>query len=180
MACLKPLVLLCFLSPTPLIKGVNFHPLNYGGMGCEGLYSSKGSLRARFRFRLRFLKSLVAPYRAILRYYRCECPVSRDTFEGSQHSPKMVRYPPPLVLSFSQAHLCDTPFCYVSRDMCAIPTLKQGRKSVAILSQQKFVRYEKYRCWVSMLKSGSSGWKDGSDSSGFRFPVAVRFLNHPA
>ena len=23
----------------------------------------------------------------------------------------MVRYPPPLVLSFTQAHLCDTPFC---------------------------------------------------------------------
>ena len=27
---------------------------------------------------------------------------------------------PPLVLSFTQAHLCDTPFCNVSRDNCAI------------------------------------------------------------
>ena len=31
----------------------------------------------------------------------------------------MVRYPP-LVLSFTQTHLCDTPFCNVSRDTCAI------------------------------------------------------------
>ena len=27
----------------------------------------------------------------------------------------------PLVLSFTQAHLCDTPFCNISRDNCAIP-----------------------------------------------------------
>ena len=27
----------------------------------------------------------------------------------------------PLVLSFSQAHLCDTPSCNISRDSCAIP-----------------------------------------------------------
>ena len=28
---------------------------------------------------------------------------------------------PPLVLSFTHAHLCDTPFCNISRDNCAIP-----------------------------------------------------------
>ena len=28
---------------------------------------------------------------------------------------------PPLVLSLTQAHLCDTPFCNISRDNCAIP-----------------------------------------------------------
>ena len=32
----------------------------------------------------------------------------------------MVRYPP-LALIFTQAHLCDTPFCNISRDNCAIP-----------------------------------------------------------
>ena len=47
----------------------------------------------------------------------------------------MVR-DPPLVLSFTQAHLCDTPFCNVSRDNCAIPQKKQARKSFAILSLQ--------------------------------------------
>ena len=47
----------------------------------------------------------------------------------------MVRYPP-LVLNLTQTHLCDTPFCNVSRDNCAIPHKKQVRKSFAILSLQ--------------------------------------------
>ena len=63
---------------------------------------------------------LVAPYRAILRYYRCDPLYRAMLFKGAQHSPKIVRYPP-LVLNFTQAHLCDTPFCNVSRDNCAIP-----------------------------------------------------------
>ena len=46
----------------------------------------------------------------------------------------MVRYPP-LVLSFAQAHLCDTPFCYILRDNCAIPH-KKTRNSFAIQSLQ--------------------------------------------
>ena len=47
-----------------------------------------------------------------------------------------MRYPP-LALSFTQAHLCDTPFCYVSRDICAIPHKKTSTKKVfAILSLQ--------------------------------------------
>ena len=33
----------------------------------------------------------------------------------------MVRYPPPLLLSLAQAHLCDTPLCHISRENCAIP-----------------------------------------------------------
>ena len=32
----------------------------------------------------------------------------------------MVRYPP-LAVSFTQAHLCETPSCNVLRDSCAIP-----------------------------------------------------------
>ena len=47
----------------------------------------------------------------------------------------MVRYPP-LVLSFTQPNLCDTRFCNVSRDNCAIPPQEQARKSFAILSLQ--------------------------------------------
>ena len=48
--------------------------------------------------------------------------IARYLFLGSYHSsrPKNSAMPPPLVLSFTQAHLCDTPFCYVSRDSCAI------------------------------------------------------------
>ena len=60
----------------------------------------------------------------------------------------MVRYPP-LVLSFTQAHLCDTPFCYVSRDNCAIPHKKQARKCFCDTIATSIARYEKYRCWAS-------------------------------
>ena len=52
----------------------------------------------------------------LLRY-----PISRDSFSGRLALPQNgVRYPP-LVLSFTHAHLCDSPFCSVSRDNCAIP-----------------------------------------------------------
>ena len=44
----------------------------------------------------------------------------------------MLRYPFS-VLSFTQAHLCDTPFCIVSRDDCAIPHQSKHRKAFAIL-----------------------------------------------
>ena len=47
-------------------------------------------------------------------------PISRDTFKGGWRSPKMVRYPAPLALSFTKTHPCDTPFCNISRDNCAI------------------------------------------------------------
>ena len=44
--------------------------------------------------------------------------------------------PPPLVLSFAQAHLCDNPFCNISRDNCAIPHENKPRKHFAMLSLQ--------------------------------------------
>ena len=40
------------------------------------------------------------------------------------------------MLSFTQTHLCDTPFCNISRDTCAIPHQKQAQMSFAILSLQ--------------------------------------------
>ena len=78
---------------------------------------------------------LVATYRAILRYYRCDTPYRAILFKGGEHSPKMVRYPP-LVLNFTQTHPCDTPFCNVSRDNCAIPHKNKHENSFAILSLQ--------------------------------------------
>ena len=44
------------------------------------------------------------------------------------HCPKMVRYPPPLVLNFTQAHQSDTPFCDISRDNRAIYASKTSTK----------------------------------------------------
>ena len=68
-------------------------------------------------------------------YYRCDTPYRAILFQGGQHFPKMVQYPP-LVLSFTKAHLCDTPFYNISRENCAIPPQKQAQKSFAILSLQ--------------------------------------------
>ena len=71
-----------------------------------------------------------------LRILSLSGPISRDTADtiaAIPHiaryflrevstPPKMVRYPPfDNVLSFTQAHLCGTPFCNISRDNCAIP-----------------------------------------------------------
>ena len=75
---------------------------------------------------------LVAPYRAILRY-----PISRDTLLGGLSLPQngAIPPPPPLILSFTQAHLCDAPLCNISGDNCAIPPLyEQSRSYVAIFS----------------------------------------------
>ena len=91
------------------------------------------------------LSNLVAPYRAILRYYRCDTPYRAILFQGGSHSRKMVRYPP-LVLSFTQAHLCDTPFCNVSRDNCAIPHKNMHEKVL------RYYRYKYRAIWkVSLL-----------------------------
>ena len=88
---------------------------------------------------------LVAPYRAILRYYRCDTPYRAILFKGGQHSPQMVRYPS-LALSFTQAHLCDAPFCNVSRDNCAIP---HENKHEWVL---RYYRYKYRAIWkVSLL-----------------------------
>ena len=54
-------------------------------------------------------------------------------FKGGLHPSKLERYPA-LVLGYSQAHLCDTPFCNVSRDNV----------------QERVLRYYRYN-WVHRL-----------------------------
>ena len=62
-------------------------------------------------------------------------PLSRDTFSAIPALPQQGAIPPlPWVPCFTQAHLCDTPFCNISRDTCAIPPGKQARNNFAILS----------------------------------------------
>ena len=65
----------------------------------------------------------------------------------------MERYPP-LVLSFTKAYLCDTPFCNLSRDNCAIP-IKTSTKEFCDTIATSIAHYEKYRCWASKLWSSS-------------------------
>ena len=79
---------------------------------------------------------IVAPHRAILWYHRCDNPYRAILFKERLALPQNGAIPPPLVPSFTQAHLCDTP-CNVSRDNCAIPHLKKASmKELAILSLQ--------------------------------------------
>ena len=60
-------------------------------------------------------------------------------------------YCPPLALRFTQAHLCDTPFCNISRNKCAIPSTKTSTwsRSFGDAIATSIVRYEKNRCWAS-------------------------------
>ena len=69
----------------------------------------------------------------------------------------MVRYPP-LVLSFRQAHLCDTPCCYISRENCAICSIKTSTKTFCDTIATSIARYEKYRCWASKAESNLSAF----------------------
>ena len=120
-----------------------------GQIGCQDLSEELYHRPQNFRntILLKITTRLVAPYRAILRYYRCDTPYRTIPFQGGLHSPKMVRYPP-LVLSLTQAHLCDTPFCYILRDNCAIPHEKK-KKHKNIL---RYYRYKYRAIWkVSLL-----------------------------
>ena len=57
----------------------------------------------------------------------------------------MVRYPP-LILYFRQEHLCDTPFCNVSREKVAIPHKNQRERVL------RYYRYKYCAIWkVSLL-----------------------------
>ena len=55
---------------------------------------------------------------------------------------------PPWVLSFTQAHLCDTPLCNLSRDHCAIP-IKTSTEEFCDAIATSIAWYEEYRCWAS-------------------------------
>ena len=50
--------------------------------------------------------------------------------------PQNGAIPPPWHLVSTQAHLCDTPFCNIWRDNCAIPHKNKHETSFAILSLQ--------------------------------------------
>ena len=75
---------------------------------------------------------LMAPYRAILRYYRCDSdtPYGAILFEGGLRSPEIVRYPPWYLVS--QRHIYAIPHFAT---YCAI-TVKATTKEFAILSLQ--------------------------------------------
>ena len=71
------------------------------------------------------------PYRAILRYYCCDTPYRAIPFRGVSAPQNGAIPPPPLALSFTEAHLCDIPFCYISHDNCAIHHKNEHQRIVS-------------------------------------------------
>ena len=77
------------------------------------------------------------------RYHTCP---TKDSKTPPKQRPEIVRCSP-LVLSFSEAYLCDTPFCNILRDNCAIPHKNKHKKCDTIAAS--IARYERYRYWAS-------------------------------
>ena len=75
-------------------------------------------------------------------------PILRDTFLREVSTPPKRCDTPPLVLSFTHAHLCDTPFCNVSRDNVRYH-MKTSTKQFCDTIATSVARYEKYRYWAS-------------------------------
>ena len=104
-------------------------------------------------------KSLSVPISRDIAILALRYPILRDTFEGTLALPQNGAIPP-LVLSFTQAHLCDTPFCNISRDNCAIPHKNQHERVCDTIATS-IALYEKYRCWASKTKvrdCPGTGW----------------------
>ena len=67
--------------------------------------------------------------------------------------PKWCDYTP-LVLSFTQAHLCYTPFYNVSCDKCAIPHENKHEIFCDTIATNVSRYMKKYRCWSSEVTFG--------------------------
>ena len=78
-------------------------------------------------------RSLSGPISRDIAIVSLRYPLSRDTFSAIAAIPQQGAITPPLVPSFTQTYQCDTPFCNISRDTCAIPQENKHKKN-AILS----------------------------------------------
>ena len=90
---------------------------------------------------------LVSPYRAILRYYRCDTPCRAILFQAGLHSPKMVRYPPWHLVS--HRHICAIPRFATYRAIVVRDPTKTSTKEFCDTIAASITRYEKYRYWAS-------------------------------
>ena len=98
--------------------------------------------------------TLVAPYRAILRYYRWDTPYRAILFQGGLHSPKMVRRPPPWYL-VSHRHISAIPHFAMYRAITVRYPIKTSTKEFCDAIAASIARYEKYRYWaLSILYMG--------------------------
>ena len=105
-----------------------------------------------------------APYPAMLRYYRCDTPYLAMRFQGGQEFPNRVRYL--LVLRFKHSHLCDTPFCNISRDfvtyhaiIVGYPQQQQAPNCFAILTLQAACDMKSFAAGPTEKTGGKKGEK---------------------
>ena len=92
---------------------------------------------------------LVAPKRGLLRYYRCDTPYRTTLFEGCEHSPKMVRCPPPGTY-FHTGKFCAIPHFATYRAInVRYPTKTSTKEFCDTVAATYRAINEKYRCWAS-------------------------------
>ena len=115
--------------------------------------------RFRFPVPVRFLRRpvtvqsfrsghLVAPYRAILRYYRCDTPYRAMLFQGgSQSSPKWCDTPPWHLVS--NRHISAIPHFATYRAIIVRYPTQTSTNGFSIPSLQVSRDVKKYRCWAS-------------------------------
>ena len=117
---------------------------------------------------------LVAPYRAILRYYRCDTgPRIAPYFLREVSSSPIWCDTSLLVLSFTQAHLCDTPFATYRAIIVRYPT-KTSTKEFCDTIATSIARYEKYRCWAFEGGGVALSWQSTKASKEKRARFAAR------
>ena len=104
---------------------------------------------------------LVAPYRAILRYYRCDTPYRAIVFQGGLALPQLVRYPPPWYLVLHR-HICAIPRFATYRAIIVRYPTKTSTKGFCDTIAASIARYEKYRCWASKSVCGHGHLNWGS------------------
>ena len=75
-------------------------------------------------------------------------PTTTDSMPHSRPSEEWCNTPP-LVLTVTQTHLCDTPFWNISRNSCATPHKNKHNICFCDAIATSIARYEKYRYWAS-------------------------------
>ena len=102
-------------------------------------------------------RCLVAPYRAILRYYRCDTPYCAILFRGGITPPKWCDTPPwYLVL---HRHICAIPHFATYRAIIVrypIKLIETSTKEFCDTIATNIAQYEKYRCWASKFRCAPS------------------------
>ena len=105
---------------------------------CGRLSSHSGPLLPTLVF-------LVAPYRPILGYYRCDTPYRTIPFQGGSCFPEMVRHPPWYLAS--HRHICAIPHLPTYHSIIVWYPMKTRRKSSAILSPKASCDMESIAAW---------------------------------